>query len=88
MIFERSLEKYKNKSKSVLETNISPGSTATLRNSTKLRKELARETLSHSFWKHLRVRSSVFKNEVPEKRVPKPIVRQQPGVCSRMQRAH
>jgi len=45
MVFEHSLKKYKNKSKSVSGTNISPGFTATLRNSTMLCKELAGETL-------------------------------------------
>jgi len=43
-----------------------------------LLQELARKT--HSFWKHLCVRSSVFKNEVPEEQVPNLIVRQQSGV--------
>ena len=31
----------------------------------------------HSYWKHLRVRSRIIKNEIIEKHVPNPIVRQQ-----------
>ena len=41
--------------------------------------ELARKTLV-LFWKHLRVRSRIFKNEVFEKQVPNPIVRQESGM--------
>ena len=35
------------------------------------------EKLSFFFWKHLRVRSRIFKNEIFEEQVPNPIVRQQ-----------